>query len=237
MANELFFIPKIAAAFREPSTFASLADAFAAIIRMGRIPAYSEGLAQFEAFMLRVVEGTCGARLGALEDAMASAAMIELVTDALAGDALDRQAVVELIHSRPDWIAKFERLDRSRDAAVSLVKQPTLTLALGGRILATLVFDETTLAHSVIAPQPGQYSLSLDTGRLLWEGVLSESELHWTTAFPGQPLDLAAATFEQQSLPSRTISLLMGEVTLRVFPGLEDGRLEIKVVGAGGNSV
>jgi hypothetical protein len=236
MSNELYFIPRIAAALRGPDTFASLAEAIAEIVRLGRLPGYAEGFDQFRAFMATVVEGTRSAQLDALEDAMAGTMMIEALADTVHGDTVDPRDAVELVCSRPDWTAKLKRIARAWDAARALAWRPVLSLAHDGRIFTTLVFDETTLAHSVIALQPGLYSLSLHTGRLLWEGMLAESELRWTTAFPHRPFDLAAATFEQGNQPSRTTSLLDGEIILRVFPGLEHGRLEIKVSREGSHS-
>lgn len=236
MANELFFIPRIAAALREHYTFGALADAFADIIRRGRLPAYAEGFAQFVAFMVGVAEGTCDRQLGPLEDAMANEAMFELAIGTPGQDALHRHAAAELIRSRPEWVAQFSSLDQSTLAGTPELEQLTLSLALDSQILATRVFSENAPVQSVIAPQAGHYSLSLHTGRLMWEGVLSEAELHWTTARPGHPLRLAASTFEETNWSSRAISILNGEIILSVFPGLEYGRIEIRVGRAGEES-
>ena len=76
---------------------------------------------------------------------------------------------------------------------------------------------------------PGFHSLSLDTGRVLWEGELTESHLLWAVAFPGEPLPMAADTGEAGNQPTLEEDLLDGEVVLRVFPGLEGGSMEIEM--------
>jgi len=76
---------------------------------------------------------------------------------------------------------------------------------------------------------PGFHSLSLDTGRVLWEGELTESHLLWAVAFPGEPLQMAADTGEAGNRPTLEDDLLDGEMVLRVFPGLEGGSLEVEM--------
>jgi len=76
---------------------------------------------------------------------------------------------------------------------------------------------------------PGFHSLSLDTGRVLWEGELTESHLLWVVAFPGEPLQMAADTGETGNRPTLKEDLLDGEVVLRVFPGLEGGSMEVEM--------
>jgi hypothetical protein len=75
----------------------------------------------------------------------------------------------------------------------------------------------------------GSYLVSLDTGRVLWEGLLTEGDLVWAKAFPGRPLKMAADTGEDRGQPTRQIPLLHGSVVLRVFPGIECGTLEIEL--------
>ena len=82
---------------------------------------------------------------------------------------------------------------------------------------------------SVCVDRPGYYCLRLSTGRTLWEGELSERDLFWSRAFPGQALDLAAGTGPREQRTSREVDLLGGEVVLRVCPGLETGCIEISV--------
>ena len=76
--------------------------------------------------------------------------------------------------------------------------------------------------------KPGLYRVSLDTGCVLWEGVLAEADVIWTLAFPSQPWPLAADTGDNLVGFGREILLLQGSVVLRLFPGIEEATMEIE---------
>lgn len=78
--------------------------------------------------------------------------------------------------------------------------------------------------------RPGFYQVRLSTGRVLWEEVLTDEDLLWSRAFPGQALKLAADTGADRVWASREFRLLDGEVVVRVCPGLEAGHVEIRIV-------
>jgi len=82
---------------------------------------------------------------------------------------------------------------------------------------------------------PGHYRVSLDTGRVLWEGRLSEEDLVWSEACPGQPIPVAADTGEPAGHPTRVIPLLDGSMVLRVHAGLEAGTLTVESTQGGGS--
>lgn len=79
---------------------------------------------------------------------------------------------------------------------------------------------------------PGDYVLTLDNGRRLWQSRLEAHHLLWSHAFPQRGLPLAAATSSPEASDSGrdTLrrSILDGEWRLRVQPGLEAGRLLIE---------
>lgn len=76
---------------------------------------------------------------------------------------------------------------------------------------------------------PGEYTLKLSTGLVVWRDVLSEEDLLWTSAFGGQELRLAADTAAEPRRFSRRESLLNGEIVLYVFPGVENGAIGIEI--------
>jgi hypothetical protein len=79
--------------------------------------------------------------------------------------------------------------------------------------------------------RPGRYVLRLDTGRVLWEGQLRERDLLWTKAFGGKPLELAADTEEAARSRTKELALLDEQLMVRVYAGLESGRLEAQWQG------
>ena len=104
----------------------------------------------------------------------------------------------------------------------------SLHLKCNGQKIADLDFPPEGGTGSVDDISPGLYTLLLDTGCVIWENVLTESDLLWAEAFPGQPLELAADTGETDNRPTIRETLLGGEIVLRVFAGTETGRIQIE---------
>ncbi|NQU74932.1 MAG: hypothetical protein HQ546_01290 [Planctomycetes bacterium] len=98
-----------------------------------------------------------------------------------------------------------------------------------GVLVAACSFELLSGVQSVGDITQGAYRLSLDTGRVLWQGHLTSQDLLWAKAFPGEPLRMAADTDQVKQRPVREISLLEGALTLRIYPGVEAGSLEIEL--------
>ena len=105
----------------------------------------------------------------------------------------------------------------------------TLFLEHDGQRIADLEFPFQGGTRSIGDIQPGLHTLLLDTGRVIWESVLTEGDLLWARAFPGQPLELAAGLREADGRPTITETLLEGEIVLRVFAGVEAGQIAVEV--------
>ncbi len=135
---------------------------------------------------------------------------------------------LDVISSRPAWQSEYERFWTEVQVPGETRSSSRLLLLHGNVVAGRLVLEAPEQRRSIVSISPGDYSLMLDTGRLIWEGSLTNRDLIWSEAFPGKPLDLAADTGATQLQPTRQESLLGGELILRVFPGLESGRLEIE---------
>jgi hypothetical protein len=124
-------------------------------------------------------------------------------------------------HDAPDEgeVRVLEEMDRSS----TLV----LTLERDGVVVATCTFDRTSGIQTVSDVRPGYWQLKTDTGRVLWEGLLTADDVIWAKSHPGRDLPLAAGTGESMRQATREIALLGGTVTLRVYPGVDRGVLEI----------
>jgi hypothetical protein len=98
-----------------------------------------------------------------------------------------------------------------------------------GRTFGTCQFDRIPCKSHVHDVISGAYRLKMETGRVLWEGFITEKDCIWKKAFPGEPLKLAADTGEHKSTPSKTIPLLEEMVNLHLHPGIETGLLVIEL--------
>jgi len=87
-----------------------------------------------------------------------------------------------------------------------------LILERDGKLVAKFNLDDTSAMHVTERLRPGAYCLRCDTGRVLWEGRLADSDLLWAKAFPGQPLKMAADTGHSRAKPTQSIELLHGRL-------------------------
>ena len=98
-----------------------------------------------------------------------------------------------------------------RDGVIA--EQVTLSLTEGLAVMDRIV--------------PGHYELALETGWLIWEAELTVEDLLWTEVHPDEPLAWAASSETRQERPTRTFDLKETGLILNIYPGLEDGRLEL----------
>jgi hypothetical protein len=230
MSNDLYFIPIIADALQQPDQKAALQSAFSEIRRLGEVPEYHVGFAQFQRFMLAVVEAR--GEFEAVEQ-YARRLMVELASGVLGSDTEQGAAALALIRSRPEWQADYQALCAEQEQAtwpgplefsVTWDEQPWETIRV----------DSVSGKGGLGGVLPGRYQLALGTGLVLWSAALTEGELVWAKAHPGQPLALAADTTGEGGRPTREDPLWGGEIVVRVFPGIESGRIEVEVRSAVG---
>jgi hypothetical protein len=78
--------------------------------------------------------------------------------------------------------------------------------------------------------EPGAHVLRLSTGRVLWHAELSPADVLWSHAYPDAALPVAADMGQRRDvLPSLVEEALSGSLTVRVYPGLKTGSLEVTV--------
>ena len=229
MNQDLYFVPMIARALEQADHADALGRAFAEIEELGRLPAYSRGFENFHRFMPEVRRHSASDELHQVDVESIRALLVELATDTFDGDAGERQAVLDLIHSVPRLQAEYERLSSTVGPHGGKVKTTTLNLLKGAELLTRIEFDRERPRASAGRVLPGDYSLALETGRVIWEGHLAARDLLWSAAFPERALDLAADTGERPTTTTHEEHLLGGDLILRVFPGLESGRIEVEL--------
>jgi hypothetical protein len=108
-----------------------------------------------------------------------------------------------------------------------------LLLEREGQLIGVFSFPGGTGAETVAGIAPGHYQLRTDTGWLIWEGDLSERNLLWAKAYPGQALPMAADTEQAEGHRTNQMDLLNGSVQLRTYAGVEAGSLQVEIRPAG----
>ena len=95
---------------------------------------------------------------------------------------------------------------------------PEIIVERNGKSIASIPCEHLPVTKEIRDVKPGLYTIRQNTGRVIWEGELTQEELIWNAAFPEQPLDLAADTGETAARTTREIALLNGELIIQVFP-------------------
>ena len=87
-------------------------------------------------------------------------------------------------------------------------------------------FAVTEVPIKLMNIDPGQYTIRLSTGRVLWEDQLLKKHLIWLDAYGDEDLPMAAKTEEDAAArPTVSDPLMGGELTMDVIPGLKSGEI------------
>jgi hypothetical protein len=230
--NDLYFIPILARALAEPDAPAAFRRAFQEIQRLGQEAGYARGLEQFERFLEAAVRHLDAQRCAWPAGAVARAILAELIADDASDTAELRRAVADVLQARPEWRAEHAALVAALGAATGTVGYPNLRVTGEGALLGIIHVEQVPGRGSISRITPGRYELAFETGRVLWADTLTQQDLVWSAAFPGRPLELAADTGISRPPATRQLPLLGAELILRVFPGVESGRMEVEVTVA-----
>ncbi len=231
MSDDLYFIPLIVRALKQPGPAEALQAAFAEIQRLGQQTKYAQGHKQFQMFMAAASQSPREASRDreALIQIIVKKLIDDLTRGTFGGDASAQTAALELIGSRREW--QEEHQQAIRDGSDESISSARFAVLLEGETteVRALEFSSSGGVGSFGDILPGRYTLSLDTGLLLWQGIFTESDLIWREAFPGEPLEMAAATDDLAQRSTVDEPLLEGELRMRAFPGIECGRIEIEL--------
>ena len=226
MNNDLYFIPIIAKALDAPEKERALDEAFAKIELLGQEAKCQEGFKQFQRLMNVVDDKTVGQDVQSLLADIMESLFIELATGIL-DDSQEKESALTKVNSRAEWRERYEMLCVELEDSSNRPYSIEMNWEEQGKVVETVSFEAAQRAASISNITPGSYSLRLSTGRLLWKGELTDNDLIWSHAFPGRALDLAADTGEASQEASLEISLLDGEVLTHIYPGIENGCMEI----------
>lgn len=77
--------------------------------------------------------------------------------------------------------------------------------------------------HTISNIIPGNYTFVASTGRILWMSKIRRSDICWTDT----DICLAAETELSEPQWNREETILDGDITIQIYPGLESGFLVI----------
>jgi hypothetical protein len=152
-----------------------------------------------------------------------------LATGLLDCDSKEGQRLLEIIRLKPEWHEEFEKLSAQTLESEGLSGQMKIIVTKNGDAIGSIPAQPSLFAQNIKNVTPGYYEVRLNTGRVLWQADLREEDLLWSAAFPEEALDLAADTGESFRRITKEFTILGGEITIRVYPEIESGRIEVEV--------
>lgn len=226
MANELYFIPLLLNAYDAPDRRAALVEAFTEIMRRGNEPGFEIGAKQFQLFM-RIVLGAISSDI---EDdrLLLDLFMRSEEPSAVVGDET-REVLEHLLNQHPQYRQIVEDLRSVIEPLTDQDLPIEIVLEHEHQRMDTHALIQAPGKCRISGLIPGDYTLRMAIGRVLWQGTLVSEDLEWAKAHPSRPLSMAAATGEEYNEPTREFDLLGGELLVKVFPGLEAGTMVISV--------
>jgi len=229
MGNKrLYFIPIIAKALRSEDPKRAMKQAFDEIRELGKQAEYEEGFRQFLEFTKIAVmpfAEESGQKIQLVRDVIYRL-IYALATDTFEGDETQKQTLISAFKSSTEWSAEYERIGKEAQAFQAPVTPIKVEVLRDDRIIGSSSISPDPLSISSISP--GRYTVQFSNGRLLWEGELMKEDVIWAFAYPGKGLAMAAKTELQEQEPTRSISLLDGELNMHIFAGLETGQIRIE---------
>ncbi len=226
-SKRLYFIPIIARAFSSIDPKRAMEEAFSEIRELGNQPEYEEGFRQFVEFVKSAITPSAQdseERFQLVKNAI-NRLIYDLATDSFDGDEGQKDALIKAFRSIPEWKAEYERIKEEAQAFQAPEKPMEVEVLKGDRIIGSSAISIKPTSISSISP--GSYKIQFSNGRVLWEGDLKREDVIWAYAYPDKDLLMAAETEPSQREPTRTLSLLNGELIIQVFAGLESGGIRL----------
>jgi len=231
MDKPLFFISLITAALTSPSPRKALGETAQQIALYCEEAPFAPGCAQFRQFMEEVTSQWDLRRQMPPEmvSSIAEDLALELSFGLFDGSEWEIKAARKLIESQESLHGTHLKLPIETHS--SLKEQQQLKFIIKKEGIAIGSWQLGPSVQSIILPRimPGTYTFGLNTGWRLLSVEFTDKDLIWSRAYPDQDLQMAADTGETGLTPSRIMRLWDGKMVIRVFPGIESGRIEIKI--------
>jgi hypothetical protein len=230
MTKDLYFIHLIADAFHQPDPKLALKAALQKILELGQLLEYARGFEQFKRFIevMGYNYQTPSQLNKVLINQILEDLSFQIAAGLFTGDQKKTKDLLNLITSQPELKKDFKNLCEEASKAITQQIGLKIIIDRNEETIISIPVKAAPFSQIIKNIKPGQYEVRLNTGRMLWQGKLTDRDLLWTAAFPEKDMALAADTGDVTEHPTREISLLDGELIIRVIPELESGRIELK---------
>ena len=227
MLNELYFLKIIAKALTKTDMETALIAAFKEIETLGNIPEYTQGYKQYLWFM-EEIHNILNQSADLLDNKMQiHDTALQVAAGLIDQHDQDIKAALALIKSRSDWLKVFRKITNTIVSTETKPLELKICIEKNNETIYSFPVRPGPIMETVSDITPALYSVKLNTGRILLTTELTESDLIWGAAFPEKDLELAAATDDEESKPTRQFSLLNDYLQIQVFAQMKSGYIKI----------
>lgn len=220
--KNLYFIPIIAKAFDSPHPDKSFRDSIDEITKLGKLDEYKDGYELFKRFMEEVIHSQ------AINKENKQKVFDKIITRIFSEDtelSEEKLKILGMIKNNTMLNERYEKLYEDYFKQIP----PEIELYKEGSKVSSKPIEKYSTEIIFKEIEPGHYSINLSNGRMLWESEITKREIIWDDAFPGVSYPMAADSGEEKIQPTISKELVVGEIALSIFPGLETGMLVLKL--------
>jgi hypothetical protein len=230
MSEKFYFVPLLMNALAQQDAAVALREAFRTVVSLGQNPKYRDGFGLFQDFVA-LVQAMAKERREKPSGAQDHRGKIGLLS---APVQIDEAYELAISLAAQFDAAEIDALLREQEFVIEPgLDKVDICIQRNDGPLEPVVFGAGTDRATVSRINPGHYRIVLSTGRVLWEGDLSKSDVLLAYAFPAVPMRLAADTGEDAERATRRFSILDGEVSVSLYPGRQAGRMEFRLCKPG----
>ncbi|MDY6838839.1 MAG: hypothetical protein SWH78_12790 [Thermodesulfobacteriota bacterium] len=227
-SKRLYFIPIIARALESDHPRKAMREAFDRIYKLGKQPEYRLGFRQFQDFAQAALKSLVQRPQKGDEQTLdvVYPLVYDLATDTFEGREKQKETLLTALSSHPEWLAQYRSIKEEAQELLATKMLIEVEVLREEVVVGSFSVSATPAYLSSIIP--GEYTVRLSNGRVLWQGEISSEDVIWAFAFPGKDLAMAAETEMPKQKPTRTLSLMAGELILDFFAGLESGSIGLR---------
>jgi phenylpyruvate tautomerase PptA (4-oxalocrotonate tautomerase family) len=220
--KNLYFIPIIAKAFDRPHPDESIHVAIDEISNLGKLDEYKYGYELFKKFVEEVI------RSHAINKENKDKVFDNIITRIFSEDKdllEEKSNILNMFKNSGMLNVRYEKLYQEYFKRIPL----EIELYKEGSKVSSKPIEKYSTEIIFKEIKPGHYSINLSNGRMLWESEITKREIIWDDAFPGVSYPMAADSGEEKIQPTISKELVVGEIALSIFPGLETGMIVLKL--------
>ena len=214
--KNMYFIPILIKAFESEEPIEAMEKALLEINELGKLSEYSEGFEQFNKFLEVGIQSQENESFELIDKVL-----IGLVSKSIKIEPKERDEIIEQIKLNPNLMDRYTQISEEYNFSIPL----SLDIYKDDDLISSQIISQKEDELNITKIEPGNYSIRLSNGRMLWEGEIKTEDVTKLE----REYSLAAETEESDIKPTRNIELIKDEIQLFVYAGIEFGKFKIVI--------